>query len=97
MHAIVKILLGLVFIAVGLGLFVDSVTPILGIAGTWGIDWLTNFIIVLTGTIPALLILLGLFIVWLEIDEVKAEREIKAEEKKAEEEDKKPKSKAKKK
>jgi uncharacterized membrane protein YciS (DUF1049 family) len=97
MHAVVKILLGLVFIAIGLGLFVDSVTPIFGTTGTWGIDWLTNFIIVLTGTIPALLILLGLFVVWLEIDEVKAEREIKAEEKKVEEEKPKSKPKAKKK
>lgn len=97
MNAAVKILLGLVFIALGLGLFVDSVTPIMGTVGTWGINWLDNFMIVLTGTIPALLILLGLFVVWLEVDEIKAEKEIRAEEKKAEAEEKKSKSKAKKK
>ena len=78
MHPGAKILIGLVLIVVGLGLFVDEISPVVGL----NIKWLTNFIIVLTGFIPAFLIVIGLFIVWLEIDELKAERELRAEEEK---------------
>ncbi len=85
MGAAAKIVIGLVLILIGLGLFVDSVSPvvnpILGREGRFlGIDWLGNFIILLTGAIPPFLILIGLFVVWLEIDEIKAERELKREE-----------------
>jgi len=75
MHAAVKILIGLVLVLIGLGLFVDSVYPIMGTKGTFGINWLDNFIIVLTGIIPIFLILVGLFIVWLEADELKTAKE----------------------
>lgn len=88
MNAALKLLIGLIFIAIGLGLLIDSVIPIIGIAGTFGINWFNNFIIVLTGIVPAFLILLGLFVVWLEIDEMKAEKELKKEEKKAKKEEK---------
>ncbi|MCD6591192.1 MAG: hypothetical protein J7K72_04440 [Candidatus Aenigmarchaeota archaeon] len=81
MHAAVKIIIGLILVLVGLGLFVDSVYPISGMKGTLGIDWLGNFIIVLTGTIPIFLILLGLFVVWLEIDELKIAKEFEEMEK----------------
>jgi len=81
MHAAVKIILGFVFIAIGLGLFVDSIYPIVNqIPGIPAIDWLGNFIVVVTGVIPIFLILIGLFVVWLEIDELKAERELRSEE-----------------
>ncbi len=86
MNAAVKILLGLILIAIGLGLFVDSITPIMGTSNWFPGDWLTNFLIVLTGFIPPFLIIIGLFVVWLEIDEIKAEREIRAEEEKEKEE-----------
>jgi len=88
MNAALKLLIGLIFIVIGLGLLIDSVIPIIGIAGTFGINWFNNFIIVLTGIVPAFLILLGLFVVWLEIDEMKAEKELKKEEKKAKNEEK---------
>ena len=78
MHPALKILLGFVFIAVGLGLFVDSIMP----NPITGVQWVTNFIILLTGFIPPFLILIGLFVVWLEIDELKVQREIEEEEKK---------------
>jgi protein-S-isoprenylcysteine O-methyltransferase Ste14 len=77
MHAAIKIIIGLVLVLVGLGLFVDSVYPIMGVKGTFGIDWLGNFIIVLTGVIPVFLILIGLFVVWLEADEMKTAKEFK--------------------
>jgi len=93
MHAAVKILIGLVFVLVGLGLFVDSVYPILGTKGTFGINWLDNFIIVITGTIPIFLILIGLFVVWLEADELKTAKEFETPEKEEEEDKKKSKKK----
>lgn len=82
MHAAVKVIIGLIFILIGLGLFVDSVYPIMGTTGTFGIDWLNNFIVVLTGVIPIFLIIIGLFVVWLEIDEIKMNKELEMEEKK---------------
>jgi len=82
MHTIVKILIGLILIATGLGLFVDEISPIFNTNALIPGGWLTNFIIVTTGVIPALFILIGLFVVWLEIDEIKAERELRAEEEK---------------
>jgi predicted tellurium resistance membrane protein TerC len=82
MHAAVKVLLGLILVAIGLGLFVESYSPIFNIPIISSIDWLGNFVIVLTGFIPPFLILIGLCVVWLEIDEIKAEREIRAEEEK---------------
>ncbi len=74
MHAAVKIIVGLLIIAVGFGLFVDSVY-----GNKWtgiSINWWQNFKVVLTGFIPPLLILAGLFVVWLEADELKAEKEL---------------------
>ncbi len=88
MNAAAKLLVGLIFIIIGLGLFIDSVYPVLGTTGTFGINWFNNFIIVLTGVIPPFLILLGLFVVWLEVDEMKAEKELKREETRAKREDK---------
>ncbi|HJW97298.1 MAG TPA: hypothetical protein VJ485_04015 [archaeon] len=92
MNAALKLLVGLIFIALGLGLLIDSVIPVLGNVGTsigaYTINWFDNLIIVLTGVIPAFLIMLGLFVVWLEMDEMKAEKELKKEEEKAKKEEK---------
>ncbi len=79
MHAAIKIIVGLILVLIGLGLFVDSVYPITGTAGTLGINWLDNFVIVLTGIIPILLILVGLLVVWLEADELKMSKEFEEE------------------
>ena len=81
MHAAVKVIIGIVLLLIGLGLFVDSVydNAITGIP----INWLENFVIVLTGIIPIFLILIGLFVIWLEVDELKAEKEFKLEEEKS--------------
>ena len=73
MHPVIKVIIGLILIIVGLGLFMDSVYPIIGTS----VQWLSNFIIVLTGIIPIFLIIIGLFIVWLEIDELRAQKELK--------------------
>ncbi|MEM5798736.1 MAG: hypothetical protein QXP39_01670 [Candidatus Aenigmatarchaeota archaeon] len=75
MHPIAKIIGGLLLVVIGLGLFIDDA---LGINVT-RITWLDNFVIVATGIIPVFLILIGLFVVWLEIDELKTLKEVKAE------------------
>ena len=79
MHTVGKIIIGFILIIIGLGLFVNSISPIISWIGDF---WLENFIIVLSGVIPIFLILVGLFVVWLEIDELKAEQELKEEPKK---------------
>ena len=81
MHAAGKILIGLIVVAIGLFLFIDSVYPIVGTNDWIPGEWLSNFLIVLTGVIPIFLILVGLFVVWLEVDELKAQKELKREEK----------------
>jgi uncharacterized membrane protein YciS (DUF1049 family) len=81
MHAAVKVIIGIIILLIGLGLFVDSAysNSLTGIE----IHWLENFVIVLTGVIPIMLILIGLFVIWLEVDELKAEKQFKMEEEKA--------------
>jgi hypothetical protein len=81
MHAAAKVIIGLILILIGLGLFVDSVYPLFGAEICPVCAWLDNFIIVLTGVIPICLILLGLFIVWLEADELKSSKEFEESEK----------------
>jgi len=84
MNAGVKVVVGLIVVILGLFLFVDSVYPILGTNAWIPGDWLTNFLIVLTGVIPIFLIIIGLFVVWLEVDELKAQKELDKEDKKEE-------------
>ena len=66
MHPIVKIIIG----------------AILMIGSAWAIYKYTliEFWIILQGIIPPLVFILGLFIVWLELDELRIERELKTEE-----------------
>lgn len=86
MHVAVKIIIGLVLLAIGLGMFADStvynILPNNLPLGLGTVDWLGALMSVLQGVVPVMLILIGLFIVWLEADELKAEKEIKKEEKK---------------
>ena len=82
MHPIVKIIIGLILMAAAV--YWVWKTPIypetyLGIQQNTN---LYDFIIVLNGAIPPMVFLLGLFIVWLEYDEWKKEKELKAEEEK---------------
>jgi hypothetical protein len=77
MHAAVKVLIGLIMVVIGLGLLANGVLFTIETLRTF---WLQNFIVTLTGIIPPFLILIGLFVVWLEIDEIKAEKELKVEE-----------------
>ena len=79
MHPAAKIVIGLILLVIGLVLFANGVIP--GFSIAWlGTFWLNTFIAVLQGIVPILLIILGLFIVWLEVDELKAQKELSKEE-----------------
>ena len=81
MHAAAKVIIGLILLVIGLGLLANGV--LFEDIGIGGRIWFNSFITVIVGVIPPLLILVGLFVIWLELDEIKAEKELKAEEKKA--------------
>jgi hypothetical protein len=77
MHPIVKILLGAVLILLGIWwIFQGSMQYI----GRSGVEDLKT---VLNGVIPPFVALIGLFIVWLELDELKIEKELKHEERRS--------------
>jgi hypothetical protein len=84
MGAALKVLIGLVLILIGLGLFADSILGVL--PGKLHRPWLDSFIVVVQGVVPIFLILLGLLVVWLEVDEIKMEKELKKEDVKHKEE-----------
>ena len=77
MHAAVKLVIGLVFVIVGLMLLVpgnwvpDRVDEIRNI-GEYNFDWSSQFVTVLQGSIPPFLILIGILVVWIEAEELKA-------------------------
>jgi len=80
MGAAAKVVIGLILLVIGFGLFADS--PGLSFwKSVTGIDWLGSFITLLAGLIPIFLILLGLLVVWLEVDEMKMDKELKRESK----------------
>ncbi len=105
MGALAKIIIGFILLLAGLALFIDSprVMPglipngmlVLGDVDFGAIDWLGSFITLVEGFLPVFLILVGLFMVWLEADELKMQKELEKEEKKEEEAEKKPEKKKK--
>lgn len=77
MHPIVKILLGAILV-------VGSVWWVLqGSLEYTRHSGLADLRTVLNGMVPPLVFLLGIFVIWLELDELRIEKELKAEEKKA--------------
>ena len=82
MHPAIKMLIGIIFLIVPLGLyayeFMYGSRTIFGI----GVDLLKSLWIVLQGIVPPFFIVIGIFIIWLELDEWKIEKELKTEEKK---------------
>ena len=82
MHPLAKLLIGIILLLVPLGLYAYEYTT--GIKTIYGIrvPLLSSLKTVLLGVIPPFLIIIGLFIIWLELDEWRIEKELKAEEKK---------------
>jgi len=81
MHAAAKVIIGLILLVIGLGLLANGV--LFEDIGIGGRIWFNSFITVVIGVIPPLLILIGLFVIWLELDEIKVEKELRSEERKA--------------
>jgi len=73
LHSIAKLIIGALMV-------IGSVWAVLGYP-EWGL--LPAFIIVVKGIVPVLVFLLGLFIVWLELDELRIEKELASEERRA--------------
>jgi len=84
MHPLAKMLIGIILLLVPLGLYayeyIIRPTPIT----LYGIHLplLSSLKTVLLGIIPPFLIIIGLFIIWLELDEWRIEKELKTEEEK---------------
>lgn len=79
MHPVVKIFIGLLLIAGSVWWVWQGPHPAALLNIQTGTN-LADFVTVLNGAIPPLVFLLGIFIVWLEYDEWKIERELRAEE-----------------
>jgi len=71
MNAAVGIILGLVLIVVALALFFVPQLQPFGVA--W--FWVSSLVTVVTGVIPVFLLLIGIFVVWLQADELKSKKE----------------------
>lgn len=85
MNSLVKIFLGLILLIAPLVLYAYEFLyhtnfTIMGIE----LNLLGSLWIVIQGIVPPILMLVGLFIIWLELDEWRIERELKPEEKKEE-------------
>lgn len=71
MHAAAKAIIGLIILLIGLAMFADE-WGLHSFPGT--IRWWSSFLTVLAGIVPILLILIGLFVLWLELDELGAKK-----------------------
>ena len=101
MNAMAKLLIGVVLLVVPLGMYAYELIngvgsgiqlPVLGTVYLWG-----SLITLIVGFLPGFVMLIGLFVVWLELDEMRIEKELKTEEEKEDKTVKaKPKTKAKK-
>ena len=72
MHSMVKLIVGALMV-------IGSTWAVLAYP-EWGL--LPAFVTVLKGIVPVMVFLLGLFIVWLELDEMRIEKELASEERK---------------
>jgi len=81
LHPIVKILIGLLLLLMGAYwvFYGSSLVTLLGVAPNTA---LADFLVLVNGGLPPFVALIGLFIVWLEWDEWKIERELATEERK---------------
>jgi uncharacterized membrane protein len=84
MHPAVKLLIGIILLVVPLGLYaMEFMYGSQKIPGTSiSLNLKGSLWTVLQGVIPPFVLVIGLFIIWLELDEWKIEKELKIEEKK---------------
>lgn len=83
MNTAIKLLIGIILLVVPLGLYAYEFMygPQFSIYGV-SINLRKSLWTVLQGIIPPFLVVVGLFIIWLELDEWRIEKELKEEEKK---------------
>lgn len=80
MNAAVKLIIGLILVFVGLALLVPSgwvpeqleEFNEMRNVGDFNLDWSSQFVTVLQGSIPPFLVLIGILVVWIEYEELKA-------------------------
>jgi hypothetical protein len=77
MSALIKLLVGAVLMVAAVWWVVQGSDILIQRSG------LIDLVSLLNGGIPLGIFLIGIFVVWLELDEIRIEREIKAEEKKS--------------
>jgi len=77
MHPIIKILLGAILLFGGVWWILQGSLQYMGRSG------IEDLKTVLNGVLPPFFILIGLFIIWLELDELKIEKELKQEERRS--------------
>ena len=78
MHPILKVIIGVILV----------LAPIYNIwneplRASYGLNPKRDLVQVIDGIVPVLVIILGLFMIWLEMDELRIEKELKTEEKQA--------------
>lgn len=80
MNPLAKMLIGIILLLAPLGAYAYEYTT--GVKTILGISMplLSSLKTVVLGVIPPFLIIIGLFIIWLELDEWRIEKELKAEE-----------------
>jgi len=88
MNTLFKLLIGVVLLVIPLGMYafelMNGINAGVNIPAIGNLHLWKSLVILLTGSIPPFFILIGLFIVWLELDELKIEKELKKEEEKEE-------------
>jgi len=85
MHPLAKMLIGIILLVVPLGLYAYEYTILpnhIFSGNIYELHLLDSLWTVIQGIIPPFLIIIGLFIIWLELDEWRIEKEVKAEEEK---------------
>ncbi len=82
MNTLFKLLIGVVLLVVPLGMYAYELMN--GLNGVFELNLLRSLGILLQGSVPLFFMLIGLFVVWLELDELKMEKELKKEEVKEE-------------
>lgn len=71
LHAAIKLLVGIILLALGIWLVIPSAwIPMIKPMGPM-LNWGSELVTVLKGVIPALLVLIGVLIIWIESEELK--------------------------
>ena len=99
MNTLIKLLVGVLLLVIPLGMYAFEIInginkglnlPVLGTIHLW-----KSLITLILGSVPPFVMLIGLFIIWLELDEWRIEKELQKEEEPEEVKIEKPKTKKK--